>query len=103
MTEEPRGLRIVCGPQIHAKDGFRVFLGDEDVSDQITVKSVSFEGDADSPRLVLDMRVYAEGLEVLSDNSLVTVEHDIFDGSVSPQMAALLRQMGWTPPQENDQ
>jgi hypothetical protein len=65
-------LRIKIGPNIN-KD-FQVFLGDEDVTEKLSVKSVEMKAGADDGLLHVTLDIYADGVEILTDEVVLRVE-----------------------------
>ena len=74
-----KGLRVVLGRNVMDKDGFKLFLDGEDITDKVSVKSLRLEVDADRKQETrVHLEVYADNVEILADHTEVTLdEHDI--------------------------
>jgi hypothetical protein len=62
---EKNKLRFVIGPTPNMD--FKVFLGEEDISDKLMVKSFSTKLDANTGFTTVSMEVYSDQMEILAD------------------------------------
>lgn len=62
---EKNQLRFVIGPRPNTD--FKVFLGEQEISNKLMVKSLAMRIDADTGFTKVDMQVYADQLEILAD------------------------------------
>lgn len=62
---EKNKLRFKIGPT--PSNDFHVYLGDEDISDRLMVKSLAMKIDANTGFMTVTMEVYSDQLEILAD------------------------------------
>lgn len=77
MTDKNQ-LRLKIG-QLTQHD-FQAFLGDQDITDSLCIKSIRMEADSDTYRTKLTLEVYPEGLEIIPDDTVIKVYDDLRSG-----------------------
>ena len=69
-------LKIVIGPNVNEPGGFKVFLGDEDITEKLHVKSMTLKVSSDPDITTVNLECYAENIEILASAVNVTVIKD---------------------------
>ena len=71
-------LTIHLGPDVNAPDGYRMMLGDEDITERLSVRRISIE--ASGHELVkVHLEVHADTVHVIADSATFTVVDDAKD------------------------